>query len=212
MSRISILALGLLTAVTLSRATRIPVTIVDFAFQPDTVRIGLGDSVIWTNSGTFTHTSTSGINGVGDGLWDSGDLTHGATFVHGFPANGTFPYFCRHHYLSGMKGAVVVGTGAVNEMPDRDLVESQLTASPNPFRQSTKIRYVVPNQGPVTVSVVDVLGQVVRVLQSGVLTAGEHSFTWDGRYDAGTAVPDGVYFARLSTGAGSFTSRLVLAR
>ena len=68
MSRISVTVLALLTAVGLSLATQIPVSMIEYAFQPDTVRINPGDSVIWTNNGAFLHSSTSGVSPVWDSL------------------------------------------------------------------------------------------------------------------------------------------------
>jgi flagellar hook assembly protein FlgD len=41
------------------------------------------------------------------------------------------------------------------------------------------------------------------------LKAGPLSAVWDGRSDAGTRVPDGVYFVTVRTGAGSEVVRAV---
>jgi plastocyanin len=35
------------------------VTIADFSFTPSSVTINAGDTVCWTNAGTFDHTATS---------------------------------------------------------------------------------------------------------------------------------------------------------
>ena len=210
MSRISILVVALLTAAGLSLAVQVPVSIVDFAFSPDSVQLNPGDSVRWTNNGTYTHTSTSGVNGVWDSLWDSGDLVHGASFVHGFATDGTFPYFCRHHYLSGMKGVVVVGTGSgASESPEGTGVGTKLAAFPSPFRSNTTISYLLQKPGLAAISVADATGRVVRMFSA---TRGASSLSWDGRDDAGRVLSPGVYFVRLSTASGAINAKVLLQR
>jgi plastocyanin len=213
MSKHSVLVLALLTAAGLSLATQVPVSMIEYAFQPDTVRIGPGDSVIWTNNGAFLHSSTSGVSPVWDSLWESGDLAHGATFVHGFAADGTFPYFCRHHYFSGMKGVVVVGTGVgADESPNGTTFGLKLAAFPSPFRSSTTISYLLPKQCPVTVSVVDITGGTVSQLRSASQNAGSHELVWNGRTAGGKSVPAGVYSVRVEAGGSQLTTRVVLSR
>ncbi len=210
MSRISVLVTALLTAAGLSLAVQVPVSMVDFAFSPDTVRVNAGDSVKWTNNGAFLHTSTSGVSPVWDSLWDSGNLTTGASFVHGFAADGTFPYFCRHHYLSGMKGVVVVGTGVgTSESPNGTTFGLKLAAFPNPFRSNTTIGYLLPKPGPAVISVADATGRVVRALNS---PRGASSVAWNGRDDAGRNLSPGVYFVRLWTGSGTTNAKVLLQR
>jgi plastocyanin len=79
------------------------VAIKDFAFIPDTVRIGAGASVVWVNcedDGT-PHTSTSD----GD-AWASTLLSPGQSFGRRFDSAGNFPYHCEPHPF--MTGTVVV--------------------------------------------------------------------------------------------------------
>ncbi|MCX6843979.1 MAG: plastocyanin/azurin family copper-binding protein [candidate division WOR-3 bacterium] len=196
MSRINVLVVALLMAVGLSWATQVPVSIVDFAFSPDTVRVNPGDSVVWTNNGAFLHTSTSGVNGVWDSLWDSGDLAHGATFVHGFAVDGTFNYFCRHHYLGGMKGVVVVGAGGVNEAPGAPENVAGIASFPNPFSATATIRFA-PAGSASGVTVFDASGRLVRTLPAAHVAF----VTWDGKDSRGQETGPGVYFCRYGSGA-----------
>lgn len=54
-----------------------------------------------------------------------------------------------------------------------------------------------------TVTIKDASGTAVRTVQLGDESAGVHSFTWDGKDDAGTAVPAGTYsFSVASTDSG----------
>ena len=71
---------------------------------------------------------------------------------------------------------------------------------PNPFNPSTRIRYALKEEGPVTLQIFNVLGQEVRTLVDGVETAGDKTVVWDGRNTAGMPVPSGTYFYRIVAG------------
>lgn len=58
----------------------------------------------------------------------------------------------------------------------------------------------------------DVGGRRVRSLLEGELKAGEHRIQWDGRGQAGEAVPSGVYWYRIRWAGGSASERVVLMR
>ena len=68
---------------------------------------------------------------------------------------------------------------------------------PNPFNSRTQIRYRVPRPLHGEVTVLNSQGQRVRSLVSGVLEAGWHQASWDGRSDAGARVASGVYLCQL---------------
>lgn len=82
-----------------------------------------------------------------------------------------------------------------------------LAAHPNPFNPATTIRLHLPAAGEVRLSVHDVEGRRVALLQAGRLEAGEHAFTW-----RAAELPSGVYFARLSAAGTAVSRRLVLLR
>lgn len=78
------------------------VAIVDFAFDPSTVAVAVGDTITWTNKDTAAHTVTSD----GDGPLDSGTLREGATYEATFERPGRYAYICSIHPT--MKGTVEV--------------------------------------------------------------------------------------------------------
>ena len=71
-----------------------------------------------------------------------------------------------------------------------------LMAQPNPFTPSTVVRFVVPRDGPVSLTVFDVAGRPVRVLADGFHAAGEYRVTWDGTRRGGSRLTPGVYLVR----------------
>jgi hypothetical protein len=73
------------------------------------------------------------------------------------------------------------------------------------------LRCYLPDASPARVVIHDVGGRVVRSV--GVAAAaGTAEVVWDGRDDAGRALPSGIYFAELRHGGESFRSRVVLLR
>src|SRR5262245_51654918 len=85
----------------------------NLVFMPSSVTIHPGDQVKWTWGSSF-HSTTSGIPGMPNGIWDSGIQNQGATFTHTFNSVGTFPYYCiTHGGCCGMTGVVTV----TNPMP-----------------------------------------------------------------------------------------------
>jgi serine protease len=70
-------------------------------------------------------------------------------------------------------------------------------ARPNPFCSGTTIAYRLSSPAPVTLSVYDPSGRLVRVLYAGTASAGEHSVTWDGSDRSGRPVASGAFFCAL---------------
>jgi hypothetical protein len=92
----------------------------------------------------------------------------------------------------------------------RTAIES---AVPNPFNPTTTLRWSRLDSGRTRLALFDARGRRVRTLvdeeQAG---PGWYTTTWDGRDDRGTALPGGVYFARLEAPSATRSIRLVLVR
>ncbi len=82
---------------------------------------------------------------------------------------------------------------------------------PNPFNPSTTIELEVFEAGPVELTVYNHLGQRVKTLAKGVLSAGTYSFVWNGTDAAGTPVASGLYLyrARVSSTVQTRTMALI---
>ena len=76
-------------------------TIKDFSFEPSTVKVKVGQKVVFTNEDSAVHTATAD-----EGEFDSGDLRKGQSFTFMADKAGTFSYFCTPHQY--MKGTVEV--------------------------------------------------------------------------------------------------------
>jgi len=83
---------------------------------------------------------------------------------------------------------------------------------PNPFSGNTVIKYALPKDVDVELTVYNVAGQRVRTLVNGRQRAGYKAIEWDGRDDAGRRVAPGVYFYRMKAGRFEATRKLTLLR
>jgi hypothetical protein len=107
-----------------------------------------------------------------------------------------------------IRAAVEYATGVVGRDGDAGLPENFALSQnyPNPFlseaasrlagNPETTIKYQLPEQARVELSVYDLAGRQVAMLESGLKAAGQHLARWNGRNSAGAAVPSGVYFYR----------------
>jgi len=84
---------------------------------------------------------------------------------------------------------------------------------PNPARVGSSTHLDLPEATTVEASIADLAGRRVTSLVGGERwEAGAHELRWDGRDAGGTAVPTGVYFLHVRTGASSAVRRIVLMR
>ena len=81
---------------------------------------------------------------------------------------------------------------------------------PNPFNPATTIPLAVPaGARNVNLIIYNVLGQPMRQVWTGPLSAGEHQLTWDGRDAQGQSVAAGVYLYRLQVDDQMRTRKMV---
>jgi len=78
---------------------------------------------------------------------------------------------------------------------------------PNPFNPSTTIEYSLPAPCSVTFSVYNINGQLVDVIQSGFMQAGQHSAVWTPE-----ELPSGVYIYQLKAGANAVSRKMVYVK
>jgi len=73
------------------------------------------------------------------------------------------------------------------------------------------VRFAVPRQSLVRVSVIDLQGREVAVLAQGSYPAGWYQASWGGSNERGQA-PAGMYFVRMQAGGQKFIQRVALTR
>lgn len=102
----------------------------------------------------------------------------------------------------GWYAAAAALAGAAGAISDElSLTPPALTIAPNPAAGPASVQFRVDRIDAVELSLFDIRGRVIRHLAAGSFDPGIHSAIWDGRDDAGRAVPSGVYLARIRTGS-----------
>jgi plastocyanin len=138
------------------------VRMVDFAFNPSSLDVVAGTTVVWANDGAALHTVTAS-----DGSWDSGLIAAGGTFTRRFGTPGTYRYLCGLHpsmtgvvRVSGADGATPPPpppstpgptsppvTGGAYELRDFAFVPSSIRVTPG-----TTVTWVNTGAAPHTVT------------------------------------------------------------
>jgi subtilisin family serine protease len=85
-----------------------------------------------------------------------------------------------------------------------------LRSWPNPASGSAHLSFRLSESSPVTLTVHDVRGRLVRRYDVRHRRPGSHVLTFDGRDHRGWPLPAGVYLIRMVTGSATETGRLVL--
>jgi hypothetical protein len=70
---------------------------------------------------------------------------------------------------------------------------------PNPFNPITTIRYDLPEDGPVSIIIYDLMGREIKTLVKQVSAPGRYSVNWNGRNQWGKQIASGMYFYRMET-------------
>ena len=81
---------------------------------------------------------------------------------------------------------------------------------PNPFNSQTIIRFSLPTDTQVNLSIYNLAGQKVATLVEGNRQAGTYAVDWDGTDESGSELASGVYLYRLKAGDQIETSKLLL--
>lgn len=106
-------------------------------------------------------------------------------------------------------GLAVTGT-ATGVEENKSILPTKFELSqnyPNPFNPSTTIKYQVPQNSFVNVSVFDILGNQVKTLVNEEKAAG----SYDLKFDASN-IPSGVYFYKIQTSSFTQTKKMILMK
>jgi hypothetical protein len=179
------------------------------------------------------HTLLTTIKTTGSTSTDGLDITNlptSATFPKGFLVKHNAPgkQFVLYAWediaqtylsiCSESKPSAIDG-GSASALPDLfDLRQNY----PNPFASDAKsslagnpattIPFHLEKAASIKLAVINLMGQTVRTLAAGQMAAGNHLMTWDGRNDAGEAVPSGTYLIHLQNDNRTQIKKLMLVK
>jgi hypothetical protein len=78
---------------------------------------------------------------------------------------------------------------------------------PNPFKESTKIKYSISRYSQVQITIIDLLGNEIKTILNGEKQPGTYELTWNA-----ANLPDGIYFCQLKADGYIQTKKMVLMK
>ena len=83
---------------------------------------------------------------------------------------------------------------------------------PNPFNPFTTLRYDLPENAMVNITIYDMMGRVVKTMVNSEQEAGFKSIQWDGTNHAGATVSAGLYLYTIQAGSFHQTKKMILLK
>ncbi|MBN8583867.1 MAG: T9SS type A sorting domain-containing protein [Ignavibacteria bacterium] len=101
----------------------------------------------------------------------------------------------------------------INRQDNETPLEYSLSQNyPNPFNPVTKINYTLKNDSKVTLTIYNILGQLVKEIVDSFESKGLKEVLWNGTNEFGNQVSSGVYFYKLTAGDFVDQKKLVIIR
>jgi len=177
------------------------------------------EETVWENERqlTYIYDNNENVTSELSEGWDGTAWENGKLETYTYDSNGNYTFSTGESWRSGAwqlsshyiwftdsYGNSYQFLGSKVEMfyePITDISEESMAVSnfslsqnyPNPFNPSTTIRYSIPNESEVSISVYNVLGAKVDELYSGTQTAGNFEVSWNA-----SDFTSGVYFLRMN--------------
>ncbi|NWG27483.1 MAG: VCBS repeat-containing protein [Ignavibacteriaceae bacterium] len=113
-----------------------------------------------------------------------------------------FSVFYKRNKISGVDDIY-------NPIPDRFNLYNNY---PNPFNPETNIKFHLPLEAKVSLSIYNILGEEIKELINETRLSGEYEITWNGTDKNGNPVPSGIYFITMKAGNFQKTIKSVLVK
>ena len=188
----------------------------DFAIVSDSLS---NDSIVYAY-----NLSSGGINTTYTWSWGDGTTSTGQYPIHYYSSPGTYMVcltvedlvdtcsstFCDtvavYKTEGSMKEFHVIQQGTLG-IKNNTFLNNNLLIAPNPFNNITNISYYLDEKANVEVSVYDMLGNKVAVLEKGVKLSGKYQREFNAE-----SISPGIYLLRLNIDGRTSTSKLVLSK
>jgi hypothetical protein len=149
---------------------------------------------IGTSSGLYSSTKLDGQNTV----WlKEGNEGIGRSVVRMMDYRDSDGRFVVATHGNGVFESTVPNTRLIEKSAAK--VESLVVSNsyPNPFSEYINIEFEIPEQGPLSVIVLNASGQNIKTILNFPQFAGNVNVRWDGTNALDNPVPDGIYFYRI---------------
>ena len=179
-----------------------------------------GAAYIWVGRSSMTGACDAAIVGVDSSLINGRLMSIGSnvTTVGDVNKDGKDEFVVSNYcgdtlfaiWICKYTGPVGVTGEPVNN--EQLTLHDMLQNSPNPFSQSTIIKYQLSQSGQVGLKIYNIQGQMVKTLVNEDKKAGSYETRWDGRDDIGQKVTNGIYIYSLQTGKDHVVKRMTLLK
>ena len=102
-----------------------------------------------------------------------------------------------------------VSLADVTVMPEKFTIHQNY---PNPFNPVTTLRYELPEQTHVNITIYDMFGRKEKTLINQTQDAGYRSVIWEATNDYGKPVSAGIYLYQIQAGEYNSTQKMVLLK
>tara|TARA_Y100000590_G_scaffold454216_1_gene600604 strand:+ start:103 stop:1137 length:1035 start_codon:yes stop_codon:yes gene_type:complete len=132
---------------------------------------------------------------------------------------GSCDYFDHCHH--GTPANILCGVGYYdgNDSSTIDIIQNPslfsynlYDAYPNPFNPVTILRYDLPEETMVKITILNMMGRKINTLASSQQSAGHKSIRWNGTNDKGAPVSAGLYLYKIEAGQFRQTKKMILLK
>ena len=82
----------------------------------------------------------------------------------------------------------------------------------NPFNPVTTLRYNLPEDALISITIYDMMGRQIKTLINSMQAAGYRSIQWNATNDAGSPMSAGIYSYMIQAGEFRQTKKMVLLK
>jgi hypothetical protein len=104
------------------------------------------------------------------------------------------------------------GGTAIDEPAGRPVNMTLDQNYPNPFNPSTTISFDISENGPASLQIFNLKGELVHTLANGYIHSGSYQLSWDGTDSQGQAVAAGTYIVKLSRGSEQLSRSMLMLK
>ena len=116
-------------------------------------------------------------------------------------------------YLSSDEFAIVRLNVSGEPVPELESIDFTLSQNyPNPFNPETVIRYTIPEDSKVELSIYNAKGQLVRRLVQERQKKGSYKVIWDGKDDRGAEISSGLYLYQIKANARMSVKKMLIIK
>ena len=144
-------------------------------------------------AGTIKKSNDGGSSWISETSGTTQDL-HSITFTSttGFAVGGN---------------GTIIKTDLTTGIADTKNINTVFESYPNPFSGSTTINYSISKEEAVELTVVDVLGKKIAIIESSKKSAGKHSAIWNAE-----TVAEGMYILQLKVDNQILTKKIIITK